>query len=263
MAQILRSPCEFTGITQRFKPGKHLGWDFGWHDYLGEPIFASATGKVVACGTDVDGAIYAVISHDNVIPGKVVITRYWHLASLVVAYGQKVKMGDKIGSMGSTGNSSGVHLHYEMWICPAGYTYKYTDKGKYSTDPTEYLYVYADQKRSAQDTFLKMTKKTLADGIKDGEVAPTPAPTPAPAKDDFLPARGYFTFGDNSAKVGQIAKFMRAVFPAYTPAAALGNYFGKNLLGAVKEFQRRTNLEADGNIGPLTLAKMKEYGFKE
>jgi murein L,D-transpeptidase YcbB/YkuD len=43
---------------------------------------------------------------------------------------------------------------------------------------------------------------------------------------------------------------------------ALGPYFGKNLENAIKEFQKRTGLKADGNIGPLTLAKLKEFGFK-
>lgn len=78
----------------------------------------------------------------------------------------------------------------------------------------------------------------------------------------WLPPRGYFRFGDNNQKVGQISSFMRSTFPAYTPKAALGNYFGKNLLHAVQEFQRRTGLEPDGNIGPITLAELQKYGFK-
>lgn len=87
-------------------------------------------------------------------------------------------------------------------------------------------------------------------------------PKPTEKPDDFLPARGYFKKGDTSTKISKIASFMRKVFPSYTPVLALGPYFGNNLLKAVKEFQKRTGLEADGNIGPLTLAKLKEYGFK-
>jgi N-acetylmuramoyl-L-alanine amidase CwlA len=83
-----------------------------------------------------------------------------------------------------------------------------------------------------------------------------------PKPDDFLPARGYFKKGDTSTKISKIATFMRKMFPTYTPALALGPYFGKNLEKAVKEFQKRTGLKADGNIGPLTLAKLKEFGFK-
>ena len=62
--------------------------------------------------------------------------------------------------------------------------------------------------------------------------------------------------------VGKIASFMYKTFPAYTKKAALGNWFGPNLKKAVTEFQRRTKLEADGNVGPKTLAKLRQYGFK-
>lgn len=83
-----------------------------------------------------------------------------------------------------------------------------------------------------------------------------------PAQNKFLPSRGYFKKGDRSDNIAKIASFLRKNFPAYTPAAALGNYFGNNLYKSVKEFQRRTGLEADGNIGPKTLEKMVQYGFK-
>lgn len=78
----------------------------------------------------------------------------------------------------------------------------------------------------------------------------------------FLPARGYWKYGDKDARIGQLATFMRNTFPSYTPAAALGNYFGPNLQRAIKEFQRRTGLEADGMVGPITYNKLKSFGFK-
>lgn len=84
---------------------------------------------------------------------------------------------------------------------------------------------------------------------------------PVDFTDSFLPARGYFKRGDRSEKIGKIAAFMRKTFPAYTSKAALGNYFGINLEKSIKEFQRRTGLEPDGFIGPLTLEKLKKYGF--
>ena len=91
------------------------------------------------------------------------------------------------------------------------------------------------------------------------DAKPTPQPTPTPS---FLPARGYFKRGDVSENIGKIASFMRKTFPRYTKQAALGNIFGPNLQAAIKEFQRRTGLVADGFIGPLTLAKLKAFGFK-
>lgn len=83
------------------------------------------------------------------------------------------------------------------------------------------------------------------------------APTPG-----FLPARGYWTTGDQDARIAKLAEFMFKTFPAYTPYAALGDYYGKNLAKAIKEFQRRTGLQTDGKTGPLTYDKLKQFGFK-
>lgn len=91
---------------------------------------------------------------------------------------------------------------------------------------------------------------------------PTPAPKPAPSTNSFLPKRGYFKLGDVGANVGKIASFMRKTFPTYTKKSALGNVYGPNLRNAIKEFQKRTGLEADGCVGPITLKKLEKYGFK-
>lgn len=66
---------------------------------------------------------------------------------------------------------------------------------------------------------------------------------------------------NNSPVIGRIAAFMYENFK-YTDKKALGNYFGPKLTAAIKEFQRMTGLEADGNVGPITMAKLKSYGFK-
>lgn len=79
----------------------------------------------------------------------------------------------------------------------------------------------------------------------------------------FLGFKGYIGFGDSGDNVGKITSFMRKTFPAYTSSKALGNYYGKYIKASIMEFQKRTGLTADGNIGPITLAKLKEYGFHE
>lgn len=79
---------------------------------------------------------------------------------------------------------------------------------------------------------------------------------------DFLPPRGYWKYGDTDKRIGEVASFMYKTFPAYTDKSALGNYFGKNLLKSIKEFQKRTGLEPDGNIGPKTYNMLQKYGFK-
>lgn len=78
----------------------------------------------------------------------------------------------------------------------------------------------------------------------------------------FLPARGYFKLGDKSDNVGKIAQFMYKTFPKYTSKNALGNYYGPHIRASIKEFQKRTGLTPDGCTGPITLAKLCEYGFK-
>ena len=52
-----------------------------------------------------------VIDHGNDIS-----TRYGHLSSILTAVGDTVSAGDLIGLVGSTGRSTGPHLHYEIWI---------------------------------------------------------------------------------------------------------------------------------------------------
>lgn len=95
----------------------------------------------------------------------------------------------------------------------------------------------------------------LCDGVRVVEITAEPST-------GFLPPRGWWRRGDSDPRIGRMSAWMRATFPAYTPASALGNYFGPNLEGAVKEFQRRTGLVADGCVGPKTYAKMQAYGFK-
>lgn len=77
----------------------------------------------------------------------------------------------------------------------------------------------------------------------------------------FFTKKGYYSQGDVHTNIGKVAKFMYNTFPAYTPKAALGNYYGPNIKKAIKEFQKRTGLETDGCLGPLTLAELIKYGF--
>lgn len=75
-------------------------------------------------------------------------------------------------------------------------------------------------------------------------------PTPG-----FLPARGYYTVGDNDTNVGKIDEFL-----AYKTT---GNYFGTYTKFAVQAFQHEVGIEEDGNIGPITLGKMKDKGLNK
>lgn len=88
-------------------PGLHQGIDIA--AAAGQPVFAAADGLVVlAAATSGYGeAVY--LAH-----GFGVTTRYGHLSEIDVRPGQRVHRGDPIGRVGSTGRSTGSHLHYEV-----------------------------------------------------------------------------------------------------------------------------------------------------
>lgn len=80
--------------------------------------------------------------------------------------------------------------------------------------------------------------------------------------DGFLPyPNGYWTKGDQNERIAVLANWMRAKYPDFTPEAALGDYYGDNIAGAVKRYQELNGLEADGNVGPITYNSLKANGF--
>ena len=82
-----------------------------------------------------------------------------------------------------------------------------------------------------------------------------------------LPKKGYFYKGDSGEEIMIISSFLASNFMGYESKTGvkindmLGDYFGDNLTAWVKEFQRQNDLEADGGIGKITLAKLREYGM--
>jgi len=92
----------FTGY-KRF----HAGIDIG--NKTGTPIYATADGVVQSTSRGSDLGKLITINH-----GYGYKTRYGHLSKIEVKRGQKVRRGDLIGLMGSTGYSTGPHLHYEV-----------------------------------------------------------------------------------------------------------------------------------------------------
>ncbi len=86
-----------------------------WHDGidfagpLNDPVVAAAEGKVVTAGWDAARGYNVVINHGNGFR-----TTYMHLNKLLVSEGDAVKKGERIGLLGSTGRSTGPHLHYTI-----------------------------------------------------------------------------------------------------------------------------------------------------
>ena len=88
-------------------PAFHAGVDF--RGPTGAPIFAAAKGKVAFVGWRPGYGKAVEIDHGNGLR-----TRYAHMSALGTQVGQTVKAGDVIGAVGSTGRSTGPHLHFEV-----------------------------------------------------------------------------------------------------------------------------------------------------
>lgn len=92
-------------------PRKHLGIDIA--NAFGTPLIASEAGKIVFAGWNRNGYGYMVEVQDACTGN---ILRYAHLRKMYVRVGQAVKKGQVVGEMGSTGLSTGPHLHFEISV---------------------------------------------------------------------------------------------------------------------------------------------------
>ncbi|MDQ3668267.1 MAG: M23 family metallopeptidase [Acidobacteriota bacterium] len=95
----------FGGGSYEFHTGQDI--DAPW----GAPVIAGATGKVSFVGWQNGYGQLVVIDH-----GGGLTTRYGHLSHIAVSQGTTVKRGEFVGKVGSTGRSTGPHLHYEVRI---------------------------------------------------------------------------------------------------------------------------------------------------
>ena len=117
---FLKAPVAFKYISSGFTTGprylaafKMFTADHRAIDYaaaIGTPVRAVGDGTITFAGWNSQGYGYTVSIHHNATYS----TRYCHLSKILVKYGQKVKQSDIIGNVGSTGFSTGPHLHYEM-----------------------------------------------------------------------------------------------------------------------------------------------------
>jgi murein DD-endopeptidase MepM/ murein hydrolase activator NlpD len=91
------------------RPAMHTGLDF--RAAAGDPVRATANGKVASAGWAGGYGRMVEIDHGNGLS-----TRYGHLSEIGVKVGDVIKIGQVIGAVGSTGRSTGPHLHYETRI---------------------------------------------------------------------------------------------------------------------------------------------------
>lgn len=99
-----RRPSPWTG-----KHEHHGGMDIG--SWPGTPVEAPAPATVIAAGRGVEYGKYVTLDH-----GNGVTSRYGHLQKIDVKVGERVAKRQVIGRVGSTGRSTGPHLHYEVRV---------------------------------------------------------------------------------------------------------------------------------------------------
>lgn len=109
--EVMRKTSHFGYRSDPFQGGRrnHKGLDIAGP--IGTPIYATADGIVGRAQWVRGYGKYIELEHGNAIQ-----TRYGHLSAMNVQSGQRVRKGDIIGFMGSTGRSTGSHLHYEVRI---------------------------------------------------------------------------------------------------------------------------------------------------
>ena len=100
----------FHPILKYWRP--HNGND--WGAACGVPLYAAQSGTVVKAGWQGGFGNYVIIDH-GVIGGKSIMTGYAHQQSMTVRAGQRVDMGQQIGYVGTTGLSTGCHLHLQVY----------------------------------------------------------------------------------------------------------------------------------------------------
>lgn len=113
----LSNPCPSAYISSEFggraSPGgigstNHKGRDYAAGS--GSPIYAAAGGTVTTVAYNGARGNYVVINHGNGLS-----TLYQHCSATYVSVGQSVSVGQNIAAVGSTGASTGPHLHFEVW----------------------------------------------------------------------------------------------------------------------------------------------------
>lgn len=100
----------------RFHPVYHKRMQHKGDDFpvaCGTPVRAAQDGKVIATTSNGRAGNKLIISH-GVLDGKVITTSYHHLSSFKVSVGQTVHRGDIVAASGTTGASTGCHLHFEV-----------------------------------------------------------------------------------------------------------------------------------------------------
>ena len=111
---IWPTTCRFVTAEYGYRPcfgDFHLGIDISGGNAYGQPVYAAKSGTVVPVNHHWSYGNAVTLYH-----GGGLATRYAHMSAVYVSAGQQVSQGQVIGRIGSTGNSTGPHLHFEVRV---------------------------------------------------------------------------------------------------------------------------------------------------
>ena len=145
--QLTRMASGFGWRSDPFTKARKMHWGMDFTSPRGTPIYASGDGVVARADNSASG--YG--KHIRIDHGYGYLTLYAHLSKYNVKKGQRVKRGDLIGFVGSTGRSQAPHLHYEVWkddirIDPINFYY-----GSLSAEEFENMLKFAKQENQSLD----------------------------------------------------------------------------------------------------------------
>jgi murein DD-endopeptidase MepM/ murein hydrolase activator NlpD len=177
------------------------------------------------------------------INGEHYTTLYAHMQddSIKVKVGQKVEAGTPLGKMGSTGMSTGKHLHWELH---KGKKYAWSATGLNFIEPVAFF--------DALIKYEAINGTAKSETPADAPVAPEPVHGKAPAK---VSASGAMAYGGRLLSRGE-PETPAVLYIQNKLGVSPTGPFGPKTHAAVVAFQKKHGLKADGIVGPLTWSKL-------
>ncbi len=145
--ELTRMASGYGWRSDPFTKARKMHWGMDFTAPKGTPIYASGDGKIIRADNNSSG----FGKHIRIDHGYGYLSLYAHMSAYNVKKGQRVKRGDLIGFVGSTGRSEAPHLHYEIWkdkdkINPINFYY-----GSLSPIEFENMLKYANQENQSLD----------------------------------------------------------------------------------------------------------------
>lgn len=218
-AMIMPTSGRITGTPNGYcgSGSAHGGFDIAAP--TGTKVIAAASGTVTVSGTASRPGSYVVVEHAGGWQ-----TRYLHLSRRDVTVGQKVSKGQTLGAVGSTGNSTGPHLHFTV-----------QRNGTVIKDAS-----LIDDFRCGTTVSSTAVISYSFPGLPGGS-----ATTPSPSTGTYPTLRS----GDRGEAVTRLQNLLAA--RGYSPGTIDGS-FGPNTDRAVRSFQSAIGTGVDGVVGPKT-----------